>query len=80
MKLSCLCCWVVHCGVTQSSFSAISTGVRRSMDSIRKLMSGLDSTTQPSLAWGTRANWSEGTPCSQMPLPVRPCRRSQSLG
>src|SRR3990167_35026 len=69
------------CGCTQSSCRAMTTGVvRGSTVRSRRSRSGLASATQPSVAWGARANWSGGVPCSQMPLPVLPRSWSTAVG
>jgi hypothetical protein len=72
--------WML-CGATQCSVCAITTGVVRiSTVLMMRCRSGLASTTQPSVAFGARANCAGGVPCSQMPLPVLPRRWSYGLG
>ena len=64
-------------GVTHCRLLAITTGVvRMATSDSSRCKSGLDKAMQPSVASGARANCAAGTPCSQMPLPVLPRRKS----
>ena len=59
----------------------MTTGVMRSSGIFSKrCISGLDSTTHPSVDSGARAYWALGVPCSQMPEPVFLRIRSTALG